>query len=133
MSQVISIKVPSHYEEACAEFRKEMKTADRRGYNKSAEHEFMIFYDESAHEIRCEGNIPDSVFSALIKVKGQFDGKLFYEGEEWSEEDGEVVDEASPMEKAWIILAIIFFPVTLIYLFVRAIVWVPFKIWKATR
>ncbi|HEC19568.1 MAG TPA: hypothetical protein ENI97_09510 [Gammaproteobacteria bacterium] len=133
MSQVISIRVPEHYEEACAEFRKETDTADGNGSNKSVEHEFIIFYDDSAHEIRCEGNIPDSVFSALVRVKDLFGGKLFYEGEEWREEDDQAVTEARPLEKVWLILAIIFFPVTLIYLLLRVVVWVPFKVWKATR
>lgn len=133
MSQIISIRVPEHYKEACAAFRNDTNLAENSDINESEEHEFIIFYDESSYEIRCEGNIPDSVFFALIKVKGLFGGKLFYEGEEWDEEDGEIVNEAEPLEKMWIALAIIFFPITLIYLLLRVIVWVPFKFWKATR
>ena len=133
MSQVVSISVPMHFEEACAMFRNEANIADSNGKDYSDCHEFMVFYDETSNEIRCEGNLPDTIFSALVKVKERFGGKLFYEGEEWNEKDDEIIDEASLKEKTWIILAIIFFPVTLIYLLLRAIVWVPYKIWKATR
>jgi hypothetical protein len=58
---------------------------------------------------------------------------LFYEGEEWHEEEGEVVNEGKPLGKIWFSLSIIFFPITLMYLLLRAIVWIPFKVWKATR
>ena len=133
MSQVIFTRVPSQYEEACAEFRKEMKFSGKSNPRGFAEQDFIIHLDESAHEIRCEGRIPDSVFSALILVKDRFKGKLFYEGKEWSEKDGEVVEKVSRMEKAGIILAIVFFPFTLIYLLIRAVVWVPYSVWKATR
>ena len=132
MSQVLSVRVPGHFEEACAKFRNEANIADTKGEDYSAFHEFMVFYDEASNEIRCEGNFPDTVFSALVKVKTDFNGKLFYEGEEWNEED-EVVDKASFLEKTWIILSIVFFPVTLIYLLLRATVWIPFKIWKSTK
>ncbi len=101
--------------------------------NTSDKHEFMIFYDDDFYEIRCEGNFPDSVFSALIKVKSLFGGKLFYEGEEWNGEDVEAVTKAKPLEKMWLVLAIIFFPITLIYLFLRITILVPFRLWKATR
>ncbi|WP_200382734.1 hypothetical protein [Thiococcus pfennigii] len=133
MSQVISIKVPEHYEEACVAFQKEMDLADVNGLNESAGQKFMVSYDKSAYEIQCEGDFPDSVFSALVMVKDQFGGKLFYEGEEWNEKDGEVVEEAGSLEKIWIILAIVFFPIALIYLLIRVVVWIPFKVWKATR
>jgi hypothetical protein len=133
MSQVISIRVPEPYEEACAAFQKEIDHADINGLNKSVGQKFIISYDKAAHVIQCEGDLPDSVFSALVIVKDQFGGKLFYEGEEWNENDGEVADEAGPLEKIWIVLATIFFPITLIYLLIRIVVWVPFKIWKATR
>ncbi len=121
-----------YFEEACMMFRNEANIADTHGKDYSDCHDFLVFYDQTAHEIRCEGNFPDTVFSALIKVKERFNGKLFYEGEEWNDENN-VIDEASLTEKTWSILAIIFFPVTLIYLLFRIVVWVPFKIWKATR
>ena len=133
MSQVVSVRVPMFFKEACVEFQNETNIADTNGKVYSDCHEFMVFYDESTCEIRCEGNFPDSVFTALVKIKERFDGKLLYEGEEWNVEENEVSDEAGSLEKTWLILAIIFFPVTLIYLLLRAIVWLPFKIWKATR
>lgn len=132
MSQVVSIRVLVHFEEACAKFRNETNIADTKGKDYSDCQDFMVFYDGRSHEIRCEGNFPDSVFSTLIKVKDRFGGKLFYEGEEWNEE-AEVVNESSSLKKTWIIFAIVFFPITLIYLLLRVVVWVPFKIWKATR
>lgn len=133
MSQVISIRVPEHYEEACVAFQKETNLADVNGLTESEGQKFMVSYDKSAHEIQCEGDFPDSVFSALVMVKDQFGGKLFYEEEEWNEDYVEVVDEAGSLNKIWLILAIIFFPVTLVYLLIRVVVWVPFKVWKATR
>jgi hypothetical protein len=133
MSQVISIRVPEHYEEACAAFQKEMDLADVNGLNESSGQLFMVSYDKSANEIQCEGDFPDSIFSALVMVKDQFGGKLFYEGEEWNENDDEVVEEAGSLTKLRSVLAIIFFPITLIYLLIRVVVWVPFKVWKATR
>jgi len=93
----------------------------------------MVFYDESFHEIRCEGNFPDSVFSALVKVKEKFGGKLFYEEVEWNKEGDEEVDEAGLMGKIWMVFAIIFFPVTIVYFLFRIVFWIPFKAWKATR
>ncbi|MCG5513749.1 hypothetical protein [Ectothiorhodospira shaposhnikovii] len=133
MSQVVSIRVPEHYEEACTMFQKEANLAHKSIIEKSVECEFMVFFDESSYEIRCEGKIPDSVFSALVNVKDMFGGRLFYEEEEWNAEDGEVASEAKPLEKILIVLAIIFFPITLIYILLRVIVWIPFKVWKATR
>ncbi len=133
MSQVVSIKVPANFEQACFEFRNKANISDAHGKDCSDCKDFMIFYDTTLHEIRCEGSFPDSVFSALVEVKDRFDGKLFYEGEEWDERDDESVNESSPLEKLWIIFAIVFFPVTLIYLLLRVVVWVPFKIWRATR
>lgn len=133
MSQVISIRVPERYREACTAFRGDANLADKHGKDKSDEQEFVIYYDQSSYEIRCEGNIPDSVFSALVKVRDRFGGQLFYEGEEWNEEDNEIVNEAKPLEKMWIALAIIFFPITVVYLILRVFVWAPFKVWKATR
>ncbi len=131
MSQVISVTVPDNFSEACSAFQKEADITCSDGSEFSDCHEFMVFYDKSAREIRCEGNYPDSVFSALVNVKEQFNGKLFYEGEEWNQ--NEDVGKASTLEKFWLILAIVFFPVTLIYLLLRAVVWVPYKIWKLTR
>jgi hypothetical protein len=133
MSQVISIRVPDNYEEACVAFKKEIDLADSNGLNETEKRRFMVSYDNSAHEIQCEGDFPDSVFSALVMVKDQFGGKLFYEGVEWKENESEVVEGVGPHNKIWIILGIIFFPITLVYLFIRVVVWVPFKIWKATR
>ena len=133
MSQVVSVRVPMHFKEACAEFRNEANLANTNREDCSGSHDFMVFYDESTQEIRCEGDFPDSVFSAFVKVRDRFGGNLFYEGEEWNEGENEVVDRAGPLEKLWLIIAIAFFPVTLIYLFLRAVIWVPFKIWKATR
>lgn len=133
MSQVISIRLPEHYEEACAVFQKEADLADINGLNESEGHEFMVSYNKLVHEIQCEGELPASVLSALLMVKEQFGGKLFYEAEEWNEDFGEIVDEAGPLNKTWLILAILFFPISLVYLFIRVVVWVPFKIWKATR
>ena len=133
MSQVVSVKVPMHFKEACAELQNEAGIENTNGEDFSDCHDFMVFYDESTHEIRCEGNFPDSVFSALVKVRDQFGGELLYEGEEWNERENEIIDEAGSLEKVWLILAIVFFPITLIYLLLRAMVWVPFKIWKATR
>ena len=57
--------------------------------------------NENFHKIRCEGNFPDSIFSSLVKIKDQFGGKLFYEGKEWHEEDGEAVNEVKPLGKIW--------------------------------
>ncbi|MES9981367.1 MAG: hypothetical protein ABW107_21855 [Candidatus Thiodiazotropha sp. 6PLUC5] len=68
MSQVISIKVPDRYEEACAAFQKETDLADVNGLNESEGQKFMVSYDKSAHEIQCEGEFPNSVFSALVMV-----------------------------------------------------------------
>ncbi len=133
MSQVISIKVPCQYEEACAEFQKELFNSSCTSNDDSAEQDFIITYDESAHEIQCEGNISDLVFSALMLIKDRFDGELFYERKKWREKDDENVEEAGSMEKAWIVLANIFFPLTLLFLFIRAVVWVPYRIWKAIR
>ena len=133
MSQVVSVRVPKHFKDACAEFRNEANIEISNSEDYSDCHDFVVFYDESTQEIRCEGNFPDSVFSALVKVRDRFSGKLFYEGEEWNEKENEFVDEAGPLEKVWLILAIVFFPVTLVYLLLRAVIWVPFKIWKATR
>ena len=130
MSQVISIRVPEHYEDACAAFQKEV---DLDAVNDFVERGFMFFYDESIYEIRCEGLIPDSIFSALVKVKGQFDGKLFYEGQEWNDLECELVEKAGLLEKIWIVLAVLFFPITIIYFLLRVFIWVPFKIWKSTR
>jgi len=132
MSQVVSIRVPEHYEKACAEFRRKA-SADISNEANSAGSEFMVFYDESFHEIRCEGNFPDSVFSALVKVKEKFGGKLFYEGVEWNKEGDEEVDEAGLMGRIWMVFAIIFFPVTIVYFLFRIVFWIPFKAWKATR
>ena len=131
MSQVISIRIPEqHYKEACAAFHKEV---DLNDINNLPEKALNVVFDESTHEIICEGLCSDALIAALVKVKDQFDGKMFYEGEEWDEKGSEVVNEAGSIEKMWIFLAIIFFPVTLIYLFLRAVVWAPYKIWKATR
>jgi hypothetical protein len=132
MSQVVSIRVPENYAEACAAFQRET-SADNCKDNIFTSPDFTVFYDESLHEIRCEGNYPESVFFALVKIRDQFGGKLFYEGEEWNEEDGDEVAEAGLLEKALIVLAIIFFPITLVYLLLRIILWIPFKIWRATR
>jgi len=133
MSQVVSIRVPEYYKEACAAFQNEIDLADQGATNRTVGRKFMIFYDESSCEIRCEGDFPDSVFSALLKVKDRFGGKLFHEGEEWNEKEDELVNKAKPLEKIWIMLAITFFPVTMIYVLLRLIVWVPYKFWKATK
>jgi hypothetical protein len=134
MSQVISIKVPEHcYTKACAAFQKEVHLGDKKGLHECGEQRFMIFYDENFHEIRCEGNFPDSVFSSLVKINEQFGGKLLYEGEEWHEENDEVVNEGKPLRRIWVFLSIIFFPVTLLYVLLRTIVWIPYKVWKSTR
>ncbi len=127
MSQVISIKVPANFDDACAMFRNE---AGITGTNNK---EFMIFYDSTTKEIRCEGSYPDSILLALEKTKDQFGGTLFYEGEEWTIDLGEKVEEASTLEKARIILMIVFFPVTIVYLLLRTFIWLPYKIWKETR
>ena len=66
-------------------------------------------------------------------IKDRFDGELFYERKKWREKDDENVEEAGSMEKAWIVLANIFFPLTLLFLFIRAVVWVPYRIWKTIR
>jgi hypothetical protein len=134
MSQVISIKVPEHcYTKACAAFQKEVHLGGKKGLHECGEQRFMIFYDENFHEIRCEGNFPDSVFSSLVKINEQFGGKLLYEGEEWHEENDEVVNEGKPLRRIWVFLSIIFFPVTLLYVLLRTIVWIPYKVWKSTR
>ena len=44
MSQVVSITVPSHFDEACAEFRKEADIADKNGKHYSDCKDFMVFY-----------------------------------------------------------------------------------------
>jgi len=131
MSQVISIKLPSHFKEACIEFQRELEVLGIKNNYKCED--FLISFDGESGEIRCEGAFPDSVYSALKKINKKYDGKLFYEDEEWEEGHEEQVEEMSNLEKIKIIILIIFFPVTLIYLFLRALVWVPFKIWKATR
>ena len=133
MSQVVSIRVSEYYKEACAAFQKEIDLADQGGTNRAVGRKFMIFYDESSCEIRCEGDYPDSFVSALIKVKDKFGGKLFYEGEEWNEKEDEVLSKAKPLEKILVLLAIIFFPVTMVYVLLRLIVWVPYKFWRATK
>ncbi len=128
MSQVVSIRVPEHYEEACTEFQREASVG---GSNEgiTTSQDFTVFYDESLNEIRCEGNYPDSIFSALVNIRDKFDGKLFYEGEEWHEE----INESNLVGKIMIVLAVIFFPITLVYLLIRIVFWIPFKVWKATR
>lgn len=133
MSQVVSIKVPAHFENACAEFQNLANIPDADGEDCWYCDGFMVVFDKISHEIRCEGSFPDSLFSALVKVKEQFGGQLLYEGEEWNEKGDEAVAESNSLGKIWIILAIVFFPVTLIYLLLRILVWAPFKIWKATR
>ena len=133
MSQVVSITVPSHFDEACAEFRKEADIADKNGKHYSDCKDFMVFYDTAAREIRCEGSFSNSVFLSLQKTKQRFGGTLFYEGEEWNEDHAEEPEEASTLGKMWIVLMVVFFPITLIYLFFRTVVWIPYRIWKETR
>jgi hypothetical protein len=93
----------------------------------------MVFYNDSSREIQCEGRIPDAILDALVEVNDLYGGKLLYEGAEWDEDNEQEVDEAKPREKVWLVLAIIFFPITLLYLLLRLIVWVPIMFWKATR
>ena len=131
MSQVVSVVVKSHFEQACSMFRDEADISDNIDNSYSDCGDFIVVYDESLGEIRCEGHLSDSVISSLITVKDQFGGKLFYEGEVWNED--EVIEEESPIKKTWIILAIVIFPVTLIYLILRIVIWVPYKLWKATK
>jgi hypothetical protein len=133
MSQIISIKLPSHFDEACADFRSEAGIADTNGIDYSDCDDFMIFYDQEVREIRCEGSYPDSVVSALGKTKKRFNGTLFYEGEEWNPDSEEQLEEASTLGKIWIALMIIFFPITLVVLLFRTVAWLPYKIWKQTR
>jgi hypothetical protein len=133
MSQVISVRVPDHYEEACAAFQNEVNLVDVVDLIESTGKKFIVSYDKSAYKIECQGDIPDSVFSALVMVKDQFNGKLYYEGEEWNVNNVEAIEEAGSLEKIWIILAIIFFPITLVYLLIRVVIWVPYKVWKATK
>jgi len=133
MSQVVSIRVLSHFDEACAAFRKESDIADTIGKHYSDCKDFMVFYDTAAREIRCEGILPDSAFSALQKTKEQFGGTLFYEGEEWKEDHAEEPEEANTSGKIWIVLMVVFFPITLIYILFRTVFWVPYRIWKETR
>ncbi len=133
MSQTVSIKLPSHFHEACAEFRNEADIADTNGNDYSDCGDFMVFYNSEDNEIMCEGRYPDSVVSALEKIKERFEGTLFLEGEEWNPDSEEQVEEASVLGKIWIFLMIPFFPITLIVLFFRTIVWLPYKIWKATK
>ncbi len=133
MSQVVSIKVPSHFNAACVDFRNEANISDQNGKDYSECKDFIVFYDTTAREIRCEGSFPDSVFFALEKTKERFGGTLFYEGEEWNEDYEEKIKEESTLGKIWIVLMIVFFPITLIYIFFRAVIWVPYKIWKETR
>ncbi len=103
MSQVVSIRVPEHYEEACREFQREASVGGSNGSITTSQ-DFTVFYDESLNEIRCEGNYPDSIFSALVNIRDKFDGKLFYEGEEWHEE----INESNLVRKLMIVLAVIF-------------------------
>ncbi len=134
MSQVISIRVPSRYDEACAEFQKEAGVEVKEGLNKSGNHVYMVSYLKSSHEIECQGDYPDSVFNAMLKVKESFGGKLFYEGEEWNiEEKLEPVTKAGTIEKIWVVLCVLFFPITIAYLLFRLFIWIPYKVWRLTR
>lgn len=133
MSQVLSLKITANFDEACSEFRKEAGIADTDSHGYSYCGEFMVFYDSAAMKIRCEGDHPDSVFSALKKTQERYGGTLFYEGEEWDGDSAETVTEAGRWDKVWIAFAIAFFPITLIYLLLRTLIWLPYKIWKETR
>lgn len=133
MSQVISVRVPASFAEACAEFRNQAEIIHTDDSECSVHKDFMVCYDHAVREIRCEGNLPDLVYSALETIKERYGGTLFYEGEELNAEDEQNVAEATSMGKIWIILMIIFFPISLIYLVLRTFVWLPYRIWKDTR
>ena len=133
MSQVVSIVVTSSFDEACALFRDEADVSDMKRDDYPDCGEYIVVYDKEAHEIRCEGRLSNAAISALTTVRDRFGGKLLHEGVELNESGDEIIEEASPKEKMWIILAIVFFPVTLIYLFLRIVIWVPYKIWEATK
>lgn len=133
MGQVVSVKVTPNFEQACSVFRNEANISESNDRAFTGGDDLVIIYDETAHEIRCEGHLSDSVISALIEVKEQFGGKLFYEGEEFDDNDDIEGGESSVREIAWIVLSVIFFPITLIYLFLRILVWLPLKTWKTTE
>ena len=80
----MSVRVPMHFKEACAEFQNEANITSTNSEDYSACHDFMVHYDESTQGTICEGNFPDSIFSAMVKVRDRFSGMLFYEGEEWN-------------------------------------------------
>ena len=133
MSQVVSIVVESGFEEACKAFN---TAADIPGPNEEGFvdcEDFIVSYDESAGEIVAQGHLSDEVVSAFFMIRDQYGGRLFYEGEAWDGQDGQVVEAASRREKMWIMLGILFFPLTLVYLLLRLVVWVPYKLWKFTR
>ncbi len=132
MSQVVSLSVTGNYDKASAEFRNLISEDSGEEANSTGK-DFEVFYDELGKEIRCEGDYPDSVFSSLVKIKLQYGGKLLYEGEEWIGEDEEEVDQTGVMGKILIVLALIFFPLTIVYLLLRALLWLPYKLWKATK
>ena len=132
MSQVLSVKVESRFAEACAFFKKKKKIEDNSDEVNLDCGGFIVSFDESENEICCEGNVSELAYEALEKVKAKFDGSFLYEGVNIESLDEGNVPEASIWGKFWIILAIVFFPITLVYLFVRML-WIFFKLWKETR
>lgn len=133
MSQVVSIVVTSRFEEARKEFISQAKIPDSSEGGIFGSKSFSVSFDESAGEIAAQGRLPDEVVSAFVKIQEKYGGKLFYEGEALEEIDDPVVEEAGRREKLLIILGIVFFPVTMLYLLLRLVIWLPFKLWKITR
>ena len=133
MSQVISLRVDGDFKKACEIFRNEAKLTENPNENNRDSNKFLISYDASEKEISIEGDYPERLLTALLKVEELCGGDLLYEGEEWDEDRQESNNEASLLQKTGIIIMVIFFPVTLFFLLVRAIIWVPYQLWKALK